>query len=615
MADKRLKMNATQIAEIMGTVGSPLIVIAELIKNAVDASAKKIQISYNLEEKTIVVENDYKGFSTEEIEALFLPGISNKKTGGNLENEHGMYLTGSKGLGLLSVFLLCDVAEIFTAPKDEKIYKIVMNKKKGTISENTINEKFERHFTKVVLKDIDSETIGFLSSETEVRKLRHICTCLYKNKKIPFPQMILNISGHDPQEINYTGSIPPMSYDVDFNYDKAEGKLRFQCDSHNKSINNKKITFSNFSLGSVQKLMLKHYNIKETILTRTNDIPYTDFSKVPSFEGRILVYERSNAKSMKTYGPGVNIYINDFALYNYLAEENDWLDLADFSQRRKATCLKPHNVFGYVNFPLFNENLEELRVSNERADFIQDMTFVKLMYLLKGVVMFILFNIDVAERNPERKEKRFEGTNNSGQKDSTSVEDGGRPDSNSGTYESQGEDFEEGSGKEKKGAYSPESSYKPRKDVRTHLEFTREEGRIVDRIKGHSNLSNKIYNLVFELSKLDSQVHRYSIAYLYRALLESSTRYFSQSRKGIVFDENNLEHSVLNVLNYLNDKRKKGELPSSKTIKTWRSTIKDRKLIDTLNEYIHKDNPVDAHLLQETWNTMSGYVITCLNDS
>lgn len=79
MAKEQFRMDSSQIARIMGTVGSPLIVISELLKNAVDASARNINISYNLTEKTITVENDYKGFSYEEILALSQPGTSEKK--------------------------------------------------------------------------------------------------------------------------------------------------------------------------------------------------------------------------------------------------------------------------------------------------------------------------------------------------------------------------------------------------------------------------------------------------------------------------------------------------------------------------------------------------------
>ena len=151
------------------------------------------------------------------------------------------------------------------------------------------------------------------------------------------------------------------------------------------------IYIENFALADLQKIMLEKYGIKETIPTRTNDLFLSDFSSVPTFEGQILVYEKSLAGAqLKTYGAGVNVYVNEFALYNYLAEENDWLGLADYSQRKKVTRLKPHNVFGYVNFPEFDENEETLRISNERADFIQDLTFSKVMYLLKGVVMFMI---------------------------------------------------------------------------------------------------------------------------------------------------------------------------------------------------------------------------------
>ena len=37
MAKEKLRMDSAQIAHIMGTVGSPLIVISELLKNAINS--------------------------------------------------------------------------------------------------------------------------------------------------------------------------------------------------------------------------------------------------------------------------------------------------------------------------------------------------------------------------------------------------------------------------------------------------------------------------------------------------------------------------------------------------------------------------------------------------
>jgi hypothetical protein len=611
MAIKHFKMDSRQIAEIMGTVGSPLIVIAELIKNAVDASAKNILVSYDLNDRTIVVENDYKGLSINEIENLYMPGISEKKNADNLKNENGMFLTGSKGLGLLSVFLLCNKAAIITTPKDQNTYKILLNKETGTVDEQILKEEFERHFTRIILQEVDIETIRFLSSEPEVRKLRHICTNLYKSNEIPFPQMTLHINNQEPVKINFLCKFPPMLYDINFSYNKNSKQITFCLNSPNKAINSEEVIFTDFSLNGLEKVMLEKYKIKYTIPTRTNtNFTFSNFDNVPSFEGRILVYERNSAGSqLRTYGAGVNVYINDFALYNYLAEENDWLGLADYSQRKKNTRVKPHTVFGYVNFPSFNENKEALKISNERADFIQDTIFRKLLYLLKGVVMFSVFNIDVADKNPSYKVSEEEKNNNS----NINMANDTPPQRNSNNYREQN-NIDSSVEKLGNSNYTPESLYKPKKNIPKNLIFTKEEGNIIDRLNGVNDLGNKIYNIVFELSKLDLQVHRYSITFLYRALLESATKYYTTKNTSVIFVDNSLEAALVKVINYLSKKHQKGDPLSIKTIQIWGKKIKDEKLIDSLNQYIHHEHPIDAHLIIESWNSMKGYIIKCLSE-
>lgn len=98
----------------------------------------------------------------------------------------------------------------------------------------------------------------------------------------------------------------------------------------------------------------------------------------------------------------------------------------------------------------------------------------------------------------------------------------------------------------------------------------------------------------------------------FRALLESATKYLSRRQTKVQFNEKALETSVVSALNYFGDQCKTNKQLHSKTIRTWRDTVTQRKLIDTLNQYIHNEQPVDALLLQETWNTMKGYIITCL---
>lgn len=632
MTGHQFTMSSSQIAEIMGTVGSPLIVISELLKNAVDASARNIDIYYHQEEQTIVIENDYKGFTFEEIDKLSHPGVSKKKQAANLTNEKGMFLTGSKGLGLLSVFLLCERAEIITALKDKRVYKVILDKTNGTVEQSATGQTSEKEFTKVLLKNIDKEIIGFLSSESEVRKLRHICTYLYKKDLVPFPLIRLHIFGQPAQEINFFCDFPSMLYDVHFNYRKEDQTLHFSCISPGKSICGDEVVFDDFKLEKLQEVLSSKYGIKDTIPTRSNELAFSDFTAIPAFEGRILVYEKNLAGAqLKAYGAGVNIYVNDFALYNYLAEENDWLGLADYSQRKKNTRLKPHNVFGYVNFPYFNESVEKLKISNERADFIQDFIFRKLMYLLKGVVMFAIFNIDVADKNPKYKENFNQEAPDSQKGDprqGASSGDGATQDNlNHNDYDEERETSEASYSDSRKNRseelphgddsspYSPESVYKPQTLDQRNLVFTKLESVKIKELINNNDLSNKIYNLTFELSRLDLQIHRHSIAYLYRALLESATKYLSRNKSEVKYDSNSLESSIVSALNLFGNLCKKGYPLSGKNkdIQIWRDTVTKRKLIDILNQYVHNEQPVDALLVQETWNSMKGYIITCLS--
>lgn len=625
MAKNQFDMSPERIAKVLGTVGSPLIVISELLKNAVDVSAQNIDIYYDTEQHSIVVENDHKGFSIEEIKKLYTPGVSAKKENGNLKNENAMFFTGSKGLGLLSVFSLCDEAEILTTPIDKKTHKIILNKANGTVEDSIINQPFQKYFTKITLKNVAPKNIDFLSSESETGKLRHICTYLYKHDKVPFPVMTLHIYGQQPKQINFSCDFSPMLYDVYFDFDKNTGKLNFKCLDKGKTITSKTITFEKFDLEDLQGVMAKCYNIKNTISTRTNEDMFSNFDEVPSFEGRMLVYEGKTVNSeLKGYGAGVDIYINDFALYNYLAEENDWLGLADFSQRKKATRVKPHNVFGYVNFPNFDENTEHLQISNERADFIQDITFSKLMYLLKGVVMFAVFNIDlVAHKNRKCKGKADSDLENGQNTFGNDAADNSVSTSDD-TYTKQDkktdDEVRDKHSTERKNAqimadtYLSQSTYKPSPNLHQHLEFTEREGIVITKLKGVDNLSDKIYNLIFELTKLNFKDHRYANACLYRTLIDSATKYLSKNQKSVSYDGHKLESSVQSALSYFSNSRGKDSRISisPNEIDAWRTVAIKSKLITILNGYIHNETPVDLNLLQQSWNTMKGYIIACL---
>lgn len=622
-----LMMSPSEITRILGTVGSPLIVITELIKNAFDESANHILIQYDTNNRKIIVHDDGTGFTKEDIENLSKPGLSKKK-GSSQRNKNGLYFTGSKGLGILSSFSLCKQVQIDSHNGTTHILAQIYGES-GEYDFQIIDSENDEIRTIITLSDVKIEDIDLLSSESELKKLRHISTYLYRRNDVFFPNIALQIGESEPMNILTDIEFAKMTYDVQFEYDRKNTELTFQCLSDN--ISGKKISIKSFDLNSIEKVVLAEYGIKNTIRTRTNDNLTTqaleDLNRVPSFEGRMLIFEKKFAgAALKEYGAGVNIYVNEFALYNYLSEENDWLGLADFSQRKKNTRVRPHNAFGYVNFPEYDESMEELKISNERADFLQNPVFYKLMYLLKGVVMFILFNIDVAEKNPQYKrneeEKDKEDANETEQTESSnsSCDNEAEDDSNIDSSNQNGDkasndaqdSYNDKGNKQTDDPYLPESMYKPKQFFPQRLQFTLSDSEFIKTLKNTDDLSNKIYQIIFEFSTLDIQKQRYAAAFLYRALLESATKYVAKKYPTkIVINKDDLQGSIVSALNHFANLYKSDD-DIKKKIPIWREAVTKRNLALILNQYIHDDTAVDTDFILQTWNSMKPYIMLCI---
>lgn len=102
--------------------------IAELVANAYDADASKVDVKlYNGETKKIVVSDDGMGMSFDEINDKFLKIGRNRREGShNAKTPKGRFPSGKKGLGKLALFGLGDVITIQTN-SDNKCTKFVLD--------------------------------------------------------------------------------------------------------------------------------------------------------------------------------------------------------------------------------------------------------------------------------------------------------------------------------------------------------------------------------------------------------------------------------------------------------------------------------------------------------
>ncbi|HAR85833.1 MAG TPA: hypothetical protein DCR69_08875, partial [Clostridium sp.] len=406
-------IGSKKIEDILGTVGSPSIVLSELIKNSIDSNSSVVDIYINTSRKEITVIDKGDGLDEIDIQKLGLIGESDKKEFGKEQRENGEYFSGSKGLGLLSAFSLSNYIEVETT-KNNKTYLVKWEKAKGEFYYEEIKQ-LRNSGTKLTIKNISDDDIAVLTDEEEYKKLRHISLCHFKNVSNTSEKINFYINGNLKNEFTCCDIKDLESefvYKIKFNYYSTGNKLEFKFDKVNM-LDSDKINKGNL-LPINRLLKIITINLDNNIqlnniikdnyrVTKTKTeiaFKYLD-SNLEDFEGMFYITEGSkkNKNYMNQFGYGVKVFINNFAIYSFLDNENDWLGFGQLSQLGKSTTLKPHNVFGYINFHQFNEKKSTLKISNERTNFIEKAPYKKFIEIVKHIIVKIIFDIDVAYRN------------------------------------------------------------------------------------------------------------------------------------------------------------------------------------------------------------------------
>lgn len=161
--------------------------------------------------------------------------------------------------------------------------------------------------------------------------------------------------------------------------------------------------------------------------------------------------------------------------------------------------------------------------------------------------------------------------------------------------------------------YTPPVKYTPKKTKIEYLCFNQDEAKNFS-INTSNDFDVKIRHILFDLSKFSVYKHPYTVALLYRTLLEISTKkvYFVVKDKiGQEYNEKSLVVNMRHITNnfLFNGKKEKDESKIKEAIKNNLNSI---NLIDVLNLYIHYENPVDENIIVSSWNSMKKYVQYCL---
>lgn len=396
-----LQVPLNNIEDTLGTVSSPSIVLSELIKNSVDSNATNITIKiFTTNKKLLKVSDDGDGFNIDDIKKLGILSESNKKVNNNFFRKDGDFYSGSKGLGILSLFSISNEF-IMETERDKERYKVYWSKGKNSFSYEKISSK-NKNGTEILVPNINKEYITILTDTDELNKLKHISIKNYVNSTLNSKKILFFIDNKTCAELEvpHINSLrDKFKGSMKFIYDSKTNSLRYQYHSNNNKINQNEITIDLTQSVEISDILINNYYLNPNhIIDKGQPCKYLSFP-LESFSGEILVTESRKPSKLENFGEGVRIFVNQFAMYGYLDRLNDWLTLSIFSMLKKATRYKPHNVFGYVHFENLNENESNLKISNERAYFIENGAYKKFHEIMKNIVTTLAFNIDVADKN------------------------------------------------------------------------------------------------------------------------------------------------------------------------------------------------------------------------
>ena len=134
MEEYRIKLDRSVLKQLGSQLyGDTPSIIAELVANSYDADAKNVWITIDTDNNNIIVEDDGKGMTSDDINDSFL-NIGYDKRDEKKETDLGRKIMGRKGIGKLAAFSLTNCVVVYSS-KDGKKCGCSMDFKKITAGE------------------------------------------------------------------------------------------------------------------------------------------------------------------------------------------------------------------------------------------------------------------------------------------------------------------------------------------------------------------------------------------------------------------------------------------------------------------------------------------------
>jgi signal transduction histidine kinase len=415
-------------------ISSSRLAVFELVKNAYDADATKVNITINnpsSKHPTIVIRDDGHGMSEKVVRDIWLVIAHDHRERQFKEHKRskkGRLPLGAKGLGRLSVHKLGNVIELVTRSKDEA--EVVVSINWNSLMEHEfledaqvlVNEREPEVFTGggTGTQLIVSDLRGTRWSRGEVRRLfrqiSSISSPFGSGGKEDF-QAVLKVPQH-PEWINKL----PKPDDIlrrapwyfHFSFDGVTFDWRYEfrripgIPLQSRSIGSNEQSLQLFPSEADDQdprdaLALKGRSKK---LTADNEF----IKGIGPIKGEFYAFDRSPkllahipepnfVRDFLDENGGVRVYTDGMRVYDYGEREDDWLGMDLKRVNNPTKNLSRNLVLGYVS--LEKQSSYGLIEKSNREGFLENDAYARLKRLVQGAIQTLQ-----TEREEDRKQIR-----------------------------------------------------------------------------------------------------------------------------------------------------------------------------------------------------------------
>ena len=350
-------------------VGKPHVALSELVKNSYDADATEVEINFGND--SITVSDNGIGMSpTDFVDHWLRVGTIHKQQ--NMTTPRGRIVTGSKGIGRLSVQFLGEQLELISKKKGAKLFSASVDwpenieagdliKAGAYVYPSDTNRPLNENFTNGT-----SVTIRGLKQHWGESELKDLARELWFLQP---PKMLLKFLDHkDKFKISLKGVAEHVQKKFAKQMEQAfenwiaviEGELKDGSKGEGSRVT---VTFKNGDQYPA------NYKVNTSLLDKAKFKIYV-FKLSGKQSGGVDVTKAR--EYFRKYG-GVHVYDNNFRLPFYGGEEQDWLGLEyDHSHRLNKSALLPNEfqvASGLNDLPTNGRifGLVQISTSHERS--------------------------------------------------------------------------------------------------------------------------------------------------------------------------------------------------------------------------------------------------------